>query len=40
MSSSILQYRTLQGRTFHSERHDTEYFTPNDAQQKDSVDLT
>lgn len=40
MASSILEYRTVQGRTFHSERHNTEYFTPNDEQQLESVDIT
>ncbi|EWY85541.1 hypothetical protein FOYG_12691 [Fusarium oxysporum NRRL 32931] len=40
ISSSILKYRKTQGRTFHSERHNTEYFTPNDEQQRDSIDIT
>ncbi|KAF5544013.1 methyltransferase [Fusarium phyllophilum] len=38
--SSILEYRKFQGRTFHSERYNTEYFTPNDEQQRDSIDIT
>ncbi|KAF5680616.1 methyltransferase [Fusarium heterosporum] len=33
ITASILEYRTIQGRTYHSDRHATEYFTPNDEQQ-------
>lgn len=41
VSSSILQYRTLHGRTFHSDRYaDVQYFTPNDDQQQTSIDIT
>ncbi|KAK1751469.1 mRNA 3'-end-processing protein yth1 [Echria macrotheca] len=40
ISSSVLEYRAIQGRTFHSARHPTDYFTPNDGQQQQSVDLT
>ncbi|KAF5988685.1 methyltransferase [Fusarium bulbicola] len=40
ISSSILEYRRFQRRTFHSERYNTEYFTPNDEQQRDSIDIT
>ncbi|KXJ85778.1 S-adenosyl-L-methionine-dependent methyltransferase [Microdochium bolleyi] len=40
IASSILKYRTIQGRTYHSERQTTEYFTPNDDQQQTSVDIT
>lgn len=40
VASSILNYRTIQGRTFHSEKYNTEYFTPNDEQQSESVDIT
>uniref|UniRef100_A0A0D2Y5U3 Methyltransferase type 11 domain-containing protein n=1 Tax=Fusarium oxysporum (strain Fo5176) TaxID=660025 RepID=A0A0D2Y5U3_FUSOF len=40
ISSSILEYRKSQGRTFHSERYNTEYFTPNDEQQRDSIGIT
>ncbi|KAG7406973.1 Secondary metabolism regulator LAE1 [Fusarium oxysporum f. sp. rapae] len=40
ISSSILEYRKFQGRTFHSEKYNTEYFTPNDEQQRDSIDIT
>ncbi|KAF4121346.1 Methyltransferase domain, partial [Geosmithia morbida] len=39
ISSSILEYRTINGRTFHSERHNTEYFTPNDERQTESLDI-
>ncbi|KAI0599496.1 S-adenosyl-L-methionine-dependent methyltransferase [Biscogniauxia sp. FL1348] len=40
ISASILEYRTIQGRTYHSERHNSSYFTPNDDQQLQSQDLT
>ncbi|KAJ3537848.1 hypothetical protein NM208_g6153 [Fusarium decemcellulare] len=40
IASSILQYRTIQGRTFHSEKYNTEYFAPNDDQQSASMDIT
>lgn len=40
IASSILEYRTLQGRSFHSERHNSNYFTPNDEQQRESVDIS
>ncbi|KAH9905439.1 S-adenosyl-L-methionine-dependent methyltransferase [Xylariomycetidae sp. FL2044] len=40
ISASIMEYRTVQGRTFHSERHDSKYFTPNDEQQQQSIDIT
>ncbi|KAK2471139.1 hypothetical protein H9L39_17370 [Fusarium oxysporum f. sp. albedinis] len=39
VSSSILEYRTIQGRTYHSEKHDTQYFTPNDDRQSESLDI-
>ncbi|KAK0725557.1 S-adenosyl-L-methionine-dependent methyltransferase [Lasiosphaeris hirsuta] len=40
LSSSILQYRTLQGRTFHSERvTDGQYWSPNDAKHTESMDI-
>ncbi|KAM0546460.1 hypothetical protein ACHAPJ_010816 [Fusarium lateritium] len=38
--SSILAYRSAHGRTFHSEKHDTRYFAPNDEQQKESMGLS
>ncbi|KAI0101174.1 S-adenosyl-L-methionine-dependent methyltransferase [Daldinia grandis] len=40
IASSILEYRTIQGRTFHSDRHNINYFTPNDEQQVQSIDIT
>ncbi|KAF4446707.1 hypothetical protein F53441_9640 [Fusarium austroafricanum] len=40
ITSSILEYRKFQGRTFHSEKYNTEYFTPNDEQQRESIDIT
>ncbi|KAI2605364.1 S-adenosyl-L-methionine-dependent methyltransferase [Hypoxylon fragiforme] len=40
ITASILEYRTIQGRTFHSEKHNSKYFTPNDEQQLQSVDIT
>ncbi|KAK3331834.1 S-adenosyl-L-methionine-dependent methyltransferase [Cercophora scortea] len=40
VASSILNYRTINGRTFHSERHNLEYFAPNDERQNESVDIT
>ncbi|KAF5026340.1 hypothetical protein F66182_1548 [Fusarium sp. NRRL 66182] len=40
VSSSILEYRRSQGRTYHSEKFTTNYFCPNDDQQLQSVDLT
>lgn len=40
ISTSILEYRAIQGRTYHSARHPTEYFTPNDDKQRESVDLS
>lgn len=39
IASSILDYRTIQGRTFHSDRHNINYFTPNDEQQVQSIDI-
>ncbi|KAI0172708.1 S-adenosyl-L-methionine-dependent methyltransferase [Hypoxylon sp. FL1284] len=40
ITASILEYRTIQGRTYHSEKHNSSYFTPNDEQQLQSVDIT
>ncbi|KAI1391888.1 S-adenosyl-L-methionine-dependent methyltransferase [Hypoxylon trugodes] len=40
VTPSILEYRTIQGRTFHSERHSSFYLFPNDEQQLRSVDIT
>ncbi|KAI2602730.1 S-adenosyl-L-methionine-dependent methyltransferase [Hypoxylon sp. NC1633] len=40
ITASILEYRTIQGRTYHSEKHNSKYFTPNDEQQLQSQDIT
>ncbi|KAM0559303.1 hypothetical protein ACHAPJ_004322 [Fusarium lateritium] len=40
VTASILEYRTIQGRTYNSDRHPTEYFAPNDEQQLQSVDIS
>ncbi|KAH7239697.1 hypothetical protein NW759_008688 [Fusarium solani] len=40
VSASILEYRQIQGRTFHSDKFDTEYSFPNDERQLESVDIT
>ncbi|KAI8962604.1 S-adenosyl-L-methionine-dependent methyltransferase [Daldinia sp. FL1419] len=40
IASSIFEYRTVQGRTYHSDRHNANYFTPNDEQQLQSIDIT
>ncbi|KAI1379232.1 S-adenosyl-L-methionine-dependent methyltransferase [Hypoxylon crocopeplum] len=40
ITASIMEYRTIQGRTYHSEKHNSKYFTPNDEQQLQSVDIT
>ncbi|KAM5386585.1 hypothetical protein ACJZ2D_000548 [Fusarium nematophilum] len=39
LTSSILEYRTMHGRRYHSERGKADYWAPNDAHQNDSVDL-
>ncbi|KAK3342161.1 S-adenosyl-L-methionine-dependent methyltransferase [Lasiosphaeria hispida] len=39
LRSSILEYRALNGRTFHSAAHAADYFMPNDGQQQESLDL-
>ncbi|KAK0609946.1 S-adenosyl-L-methionine-dependent methyltransferase [Bombardia bombarda] len=40
LSESILQYRTLHGRTYHSDKvTDNQYWTPNDEKQKESMDI-
>ncbi|KAF5537535.1 methyltransferase [Fusarium mexicanum] len=39
MTSSILSYRTIQGRTFHSERGNAQYWAANDEQQNESMDV-
>ncbi|KAH7246539.1 S-adenosyl-L-methionine-dependent methyltransferase [Fusarium tricinctum] len=40
ISSSILEYRNFQGRTFHSDKYNTDPLTPNDEQQRMSIDIT
>ncbi|EFX03261.1 methyltransferase type 12 [Grosmannia clavigera kw1407] len=40
VSSSILHYRTLHGRTFNSDKFTSQYFIPNDDQQQTSIDIT
>ncbi|KAM5526678.1 Phosphoethanolamine N-methyltransferase 3-like protein 1 [Fusarium oxysporum f. sp. phaseoli] len=40
ISSSILEYRLSQGRTYHSDKFTSNYFVPNDDRQLDSMDLT
>ncbi|RTE84034.1 hypothetical protein BHE90_001416 [Fusarium euwallaceae] len=40
VSASILEYRQIQGRTFHSDKFDTDYSFPNDERQLESVDIT
>ncbi|KAK4160834.1 putative SAM dependent methyltransferase [Cladorrhinum sp. PSN259] len=40
LSSSILEYRTIQGRTYHSDRStNAEYWAPNDENQNDAQDI-
>ncbi|KAJ4112360.1 hypothetical protein NW765_015430 [Fusarium oxysporum] len=39
ISSSILHYRTIHGRTYHSERGNAEYWTPNDEHHNESMDI-
>ncbi|KAK7419799.1 hypothetical protein QQX98_003172 [Neonectria punicea] len=40
ISTSILKYRQIQGRTYHSDKFTTEYSFPNDDRQLESVDIT
>ncbi|KAK0745549.1 S-adenosyl-L-methionine-dependent methyltransferase [Schizothecium vesticola] len=40
VSSSIFDYRTIKGRTYHSERYNSSYYAPNDERQNASVDIT
>ncbi|CAG7557400.1 unnamed protein product [Fusarium equiseti] len=40
ITSSILQYRTIHGRTYHSEQGNAQYWGSNDDPQKDLMDLT
>jgi hypothetical protein len=39
LSSSILEYRTLHGRTFHREIGQAEAWEPNDERHAESMDL-
>ncbi|RYP62883.1 hypothetical protein DL771_009532 [Monosporascus sp. 5C6A] len=39
LTASILEYRTVHGRTFHSERGNAQSWNPNDAQHEESLDL-
>ncbi|KAL2145880.1 hypothetical protein VTI28DRAFT_5962 [Corynascus sepedonium] len=39
LTSSILAYRTIQGRTFHSDRTPAEYWGPNDEKQSECMDI-
>ncbi|KAH8679298.1 S-adenosyl-L-methionine-dependent methyltransferase [Ilyonectria robusta] len=39
ITSSILEYRTIHGRTYHSERGNAEYWTPNDEHHNESMDI-
>jgi len=39
LSASILEYRTIQGRRFHSERGNALYWGTNDERQSDALDI-
>ncbi|KAJ4328937.1 hypothetical protein N0V84_000506 [Fusarium piperis] len=39
LSSSILQYRTIHGRTYHSDRGNAEYWASNDERQNEALDI-
>ncbi|RSL49182.1 hypothetical protein CEP54_012556 [Fusarium duplospermum] len=39
ISDSVLQYRTIHGRTYHSERGNAQYWGSNDEQQNESMDI-
>ncbi|KAJ4186399.1 hypothetical protein NW755_007694 [Fusarium falciforme] len=39
ITSSILEYRTVHGRRYHSDRGDAAYWAPNDEQQNESMDI-
>ena len=39
IASSILEYRQIHGRTYHSDKFTTNYFIPNDDQQLESEEL-
>ncbi|KAH6884440.1 S-adenosyl-L-methionine-dependent methyltransferase [Thelonectria olida] len=40
VTSSILEYRTIHGRTYHSEQGNAQYWGSNDEPQKELMDLT
>ncbi|RYO76363.1 hypothetical protein DL766_006674 [Monosporascus sp. MC13-8B] len=40
LSSSIMDYRTIHGRTYHSEKHGTAYWGPNDERQNEALDIS
>ncbi|KAK1761860.1 S-adenosyl-L-methionine-dependent methyltransferase [Phialemonium atrogriseum] len=39
ISSSILQYRTINGRTYHSDKGNSQYWAPNDDAQNETLDI-
>ncbi|KAH7120643.1 S-adenosyl-L-methionine-dependent methyltransferase [Dactylonectria macrodidyma] len=39
LSSSILEYRVINGRTYHAERGDAQYWASNDAKANESLDV-
>ncbi|KAF5004806.1 hypothetical protein FDECE_8705 [Fusarium decemcellulare] len=39
MSSSIVNYRTIHGRTYHSDRGNAQYWASNDTQQVEAMDI-
>ncbi|KAM5357392.1 hypothetical protein ACJZ2D_016316 [Fusarium nematophilum] len=39
ISSSIIQYRVINGRTYHAERGDAQYWASNDAQASEALDI-
>lgn len=39
ITSTILQYRTIHGRTYHSERGNAQYWGSNDERQNESMDI-
>ncbi|KPM38631.1 hypothetical protein AK830_g7912 [Neonectria ditissima] len=39
INSSILEYRTIHGRTYHSDQGNAQYWATNDEQQNESMDI-
>jgi tRNA G46 methylase TrmB len=39
INSSILEYRTINGRTYHAERGDAQYWASNDNQASEALDI-